>query len=81
MMISTYDGKRAYNSRYIRSIQLRRGGGGAEMEIVADIDGVRGYVILYQVNIFEYPDGEGEDAIRNIYERLIDRLNGDEKNA
>ena len=29
MMISTYDGKRAYNSRYIRSIQLRRGGGGA----------------------------------------------------
>lgn len=47
MMISTYDGKRAYNSRYIRSIQLRRGGGGAEMEIVADIDGVRGYVILY----------------------------------
>lgn len=40
-------------------------------------------VILYQVNIFEYPDGE--DAIRNIYERLIDRLidrlNGDEKNA
>ena len=79
MMISTYDGKRAYNSRYIRSIQLRRGGGGAEMEIVADIDGVRGYVILYQVNITEYPDGE--DAIRNIYERLIDRLNGDEKNA
>ena len=79
MMISTYDDKRAYNSRYIRSIQLRRGGGGAEMEIVADIDGVRGYVILYQVNIIEYPDGE--DAIRNIYERLIDRLNGDEKNA
>ena len=78
-MISTYDGKRAYNSRYIRSIQLRRGGGGAEMEIVADIDGVRGYVILYQVNIFEYPDGE--DAIRNIYDRLFDRLNGDEKNA
>lgn len=29
MMISTYDGKRTYNSRYIRSIQLRRGGGGA----------------------------------------------------
>lgn len=79
MMIGAYDGKRAYNSRYIRSIQLRRGGGGAEMEIVADIDGVRDYVILYQVNIFEYPDGE--DAIRNIYERLIDRLNGDEKNA
>ena len=79
MMIGTYDGKRAYNSRYIRSIQLRRGGGGAEMEIVADIDGVRGYVILYQVNIIEYPDGE--DAIRNIYERLIDRLNGDEKDA
>lgn len=79
MMISIYDGKRAYNSRYIRSIQLRRGGGGAEMEIVADIDGVRGYVILYQVNIIEYPDGE--DAIRNIYERLIDRLNGDEKDA
>lgn len=25
MMIGTYDGKRAYNSRYIRSIQLRRG--------------------------------------------------------
>ena len=79
MMIGAYDGKRAYNSRYIRSIQLRRGGGGAEMEIIADIDGVRGYVILYQVNIFEYPDGE--DAIRNIYERLIDRLNGDEENA
>lgn len=79
MMISTYDGKRAYNNRYIRSIQLRRWGGGAEMEIVADIDGVRGYVILYQVNIIDYPDGE--DAIRNIYERLIDRLNGDEKNA
>lgn len=79
MMIGAYDGKRAYNSRYIRSIQLRRGGGGAEMEIVADIDGVRGYVILYQVNIFEYPDGE--DAIRNIYDRLFDRLNGDEKNA
>lgn len=79
MMISTYDGKRTYNSRYICSIQLRRGGGGAEMEIVADIDGVRGYVILYQVNIIDYPDGE--DAIRNIYERLIDRLNGDEKNA
>lgn len=79
MMIGAYDGKRAYNSRYIRSIQLRRGGGGAEMEIVADIDGVRGYVILYQVNIIEYPDGE--DAIQNIYERLIDRLNGDEKNA
>lgn len=79
MMIGAYDGKRAYNSRYIRSIQLRRGGGGAEMEIVADIDGVRGYVILYQVNIIEYPDGE--DDIRNIYERLIDRLNGDEKNA
>ena len=79
MMIGAYDGKRAYNSRYIRSIQLRRGGGGAEMEIVADIDGVRGYVILYQVNIIEYPDGE--DAIRNIYERLFDRLNGDEENA
>lgn len=79
MMIGSYDGKRAYNSRYIRSIQLRRGGGGAEMEIVADIDGVWGYVILYQVNIIDYPDGE--DAIRNIYERLIDRLNGDEKNA
>lgn len=79
MMIGAYDGKRAYNSRYIRSIQLRRGGGGAEMEIVADIDGVRGYVILYQVNIIDYPDGE--DAIQNIYERLIDRLNGDEKNA
>lgn len=79
MMIGAYDGKRAYNSRYIRSIQLQRGGGGAEMEIVADIDGVRGYVILYQVNIIDYPDGE--DAIRNIYERLIDRLNGDEKNA
>ena len=79
MIIGVYDGKRAYNSRYIRSIQLRRGGGGAEMEIVADIDGVRGYVILYQVNIIEYPDGE--DVIRNIYERLIDRLNGDEKNA
>ena len=79
MMIGAYDGKRAYNSRYIRSIQLRRGGGGAEMEIVADIDSVRGYVSLYQVNIIEYPDGE--DAIRNIYERLIDRLNGDEKNA
>lgn len=27
MMIGAYDGKRAYNSRYIRSIQLRRGGG------------------------------------------------------
>lgn len=79
MMIGAYDGKRAYNSRYIRSIQLRRGGGGAEMEIVADIDGVWGYVILYQVNIFEYSDGE--DAIRNIYARLFDRLNGDEKNA
>lgn len=79
MMIGAYDGKRAYNSRYIRSIQLRRGGGGAEMEIVADIDGVRGYVILYQVNIIDYPDGE--DAIRNIYERLFDRLNGDEENA
>lgn len=79
MMIGAYDGKRAYNSRYIRSIQLQRGGGGAEMEIVADIDGVRGYVILYQVNIIDYPDGE--NAIRNIYERLIDRLNGDEKNA
>lgn len=26
MMIGAYDGKRAYNSRYIRSIQLRRGG-------------------------------------------------------
>lgn len=25
MMIGAYDGKRAYNSRYIRSIQLRRG--------------------------------------------------------
>lgn len=49
------------------------------MEIVADIDGVRGYVILYQVNIIDYPDGE--DAIWNIYERLIDRLNGDDKNA
>lgn len=79
MMICAHDGKRAYNSRYIRSIQLRRGGGGAEMEIVADIDGVRGYVILYQVNIIDYPDGE--DAIRNIYERLFDRLNGDEENA
>ena len=79
MMISTYDGKRAYNSRYIRSIQLRRRGGGAEMEIVADIDGVRDCVILYQVNIIEYPDGE--DVIRNIYERMLDRLNGDDKNA
>ena len=79
MMISTYDGERAYNSRYIRSIQLRRGGDDAEMEIVADIDGVRGYVILYHVNTIEYPDAE--DAIRNIYERLFDRLNGDEENA
>lgn len=79
MMIGTYDGKRAYNSRHIRSIQLRRGGDDAEMEIVADIDGVRGYVILYQVNTIEYPDAE--DAIRNIYERLFDRLNGDEENA
>lgn len=79
MMISTYDGERAYNSRYIRSIQLRRGGGGVEMEIAVDIDGVRGCVILYKINMIEYPDGE--DAIRNIYERLIDRLNGDEKNA
>lgn len=79
MMIITYDGNRAYNSRYIRSIQLRRNVGSAEMEIVADIDGVRGYVILYQVNIIDYPDGE--DAIRNSYKRLIDRLNGDEENA
>lgn len=55
MMIGAYDGKRAYNSRYIRSIQLRRGGGGAEMEIVADIDGVRGVTILYRANIYENP--------------------------
>lgn len=33
MMICAHDGKRAYNSRYIRSIQLRRGGGGARWSI------------------------------------------------
>lgn len=58
MMIGAYDGKRAYNSRYIRSIQLRRGGGGAEMEIVADIDGVQGVTILYRANIYENPEAE-----------------------
>ena len=55
MMISTYDGKRAYNSRYIRSISLRRCVGSADMEIVADIDGVRGVTILYRANIYENP--------------------------
>lgn len=73
MMIGTYDGKRAYNSRYIRSIQLRRGGGGAEMEIVADIDGVRGVTILYSANIYENP--EAEECIERVYKRLIDRIN------
>lgn len=75
MMISTYDGKRAYNSRYIRSIQLRRGGGGAEMEIVADIDGVKGATILYRTNIYENP--EAEECIERVYKRLIDRMNGE----
>lgn len=75
MMIGTYDGNRAYNSRYIRSIQLRRGGGGAEMEIVADIDGVRGVTILYRANIYENP--EAENALERVYKRLIDRLNGE----
>ena len=75
MMISTYDGKRAYNSRYIRSIQLRRGGGGAEMEIVADIDGVKGATILYRANIYENP--EEEECIERVYKRLIDRMNGE----
>lgn len=73
MMISTYDGKRAYNSRYIRSIQLRREGGGAEMEIVADIDGVRGVTILYRANIYE--NTEAEECIERVYKRLIDRIN------
>lgn len=75
MMIGAYDGKRAYNSRYIRSIQLRRGGGGAEMEIVADIDGVKGATILYRVNIYENP--EAEECIERVYKRLIDRMNGE----
>ena len=69
MMISTYDGKRAYNSRYIRSIQLRRGGGGA------DIDGVKGATILYRANIYENP--EAEECIERVYKRLIDRMNGE----
>lgn len=73
MMIGAYDGKRAYNSRYIRSIQLRRGGGGAEMEIVADIDGVKGATILYRVNVYENP--ETEECIERVYKRLIDRIN------
>lgn len=73
MMIGTYDGKRAYNSRYIRSIQLRRGGGGAEMEIVADSDGVKGATILYCANIYENP--EAEECIERVYKRLIDRIN------
>ncbi len=73
MMIGAYDGKRAYNSRYIRSIQLRRGGGGAEMEIVADIDGVRGATILYPANAYENP--EAEECIERVYKRLIDRIN------
>lgn len=34
---------------------------------------------MFEEDIFDYPDGE--DAIRNIYERLFDRLNGDEENA
>lgn len=71
MMIGAYDGKRAYNSRYIRSIQLRRGG--AEMEIVADIDGVKGVTILYRANIYENP--EAEECIERVYKRLIDRIN------
>lgn len=75
MMIGAYDGKRAYNSRYIRSIQLRRGGGGAEMEIVADIDGVWGVTILYRANIHENP--EAEECIERVYKRLIDRMNGE----
>ena len=73
MMIGTYDGKRAYNSRYIRSSQLRRGGVCAEMEIVADIDGVRGVTILYSANIYENP--EAEECIERVYKRLIDRIN------
>ena len=75
MMIGAYDGKRAYNSRYIRSIQLRRGGGGAEMEIVADIDGVKGVTILYRANIYKNP--EAEECIERVYKRLIDRMNGE----
>lgn len=73
MMIGTYDGKCAYNSRYIRSIQLRRGGGGAETEIAADIDGVRGATILYRANVYENP--EAEECIERVYKRLIDRIN------
>lgn len=73
MMISAYDGKRAYNSRYIRSIQLRRGGGGAEMKIAADIDGVKGVTILYRANIYE--NQEAEECIERVYKRLIDRIN------
>ncbi len=43
------------------------------MEIVADIDGVRGVTILYRANIYENP--EAEECIERVYKRLIDRIN------
>lgn len=45
------------------------------MEIVADIDGVKGATILYRANICENP--EAEECIERVYKRLIDRMNGE----
>lgn len=73
MMISAYDGKRVYNSRYIRSISLQRGGGGATMEIVANVEGIKGNVILWETNIYDKP--ETEDTITRIYHRIVDMIN------
>lgn len=49
------------------------GGGGATMEIVANIEGIKGNVILYETNIYDKP--ETEDTITRIYHRIVDMIN------
>ena len=49
------------------------GGGGATMEIVANVEGIKGNVILWETNIYDKP--ETEDTISRIYHRIVDMIN------
>lgn len=43
------------------------------MEIVANVEGIKGNVILYETNIYDKP--ETEDTITRIYHRIVDMIN------
>ncbi len=43
------------------------------MEIVANVEGIKGNVILWETNIYDKP--ETEDTITRIYHRIVDMIN------